>query len=128
MNNPSQQAAGKFTGIFYAQGVKANVLFFERKPANKREHLDDFVACYKPGERQARRATCPLPTPSPRHNASCRSYQILQVGCGFQRISRARKSNARRAVQGPGIFSLLDRDRSFPQNARHFWLPERNHS
>jgi type I restriction enzyme M protein len=61
------------TGIFYAQGVKANVLFFDRKPAAdkkawteklwiydlrtnqhftlkentlKRSHLDDFVACY----------------------------------------------------------------------------------
>jgi len=60
------------TGIFYAQGVKANVLFFDRKPAaetpwtrelwiydfrtNKhftlkqnplrREHLDEFVAAY----------------------------------------------------------------------------------
>jgi len=65
------------TGIFYAQGVKANVLFFDRKPAQekpwteklwiydlrtnmhftlkentlKRSDLDDFVACYfgKPG-------------------------------------------------------------------------------
>ena len=62
------------TGIFYAQGVKANVLFFDRKPASetpwikklwiydfrtnehftlktnplKREDLDDFVACYRP--------------------------------------------------------------------------------
>ncbi len=60
------------TGIFYAQGVKANVLFFDRKPASetpwttklwiydlrtnkhftlkenalKRSDLDDFVACY----------------------------------------------------------------------------------
>ncbi|HEX9782087.1 MAG TPA: N-6 DNA methylase [Opitutaceae bacterium] len=61
------------TGIFYAQGVKANVLFFERKPAAdkkawteklwiydlrtnqhftlkentlKRSDLDDFVNCY----------------------------------------------------------------------------------
>jgi type I restriction enzyme M protein len=60
------------TGIFYAQGVKANVLFFDRKPAAekpwtsklwiydlrtnkhftlkenplKREDLDDFVGCY----------------------------------------------------------------------------------
>jgi type I restriction enzyme M protein len=60
------------TGIFYAQGVKANVLFFERKPAQerpwtqklwiydlrtnlhftlkentlKRSDLDDFVNCY----------------------------------------------------------------------------------
>src|ERR1019366_7878331 len=63
------------TGIFYAQGVKANVLFFDRKPANERpwtrsvwvydlrtnmhftlkknplryEHLEDFIAAYQPG-------------------------------------------------------------------------------
>ena len=55
------------TGIFYANGVKTNVLFFEKgKPTKdiwvydyrtgikhtlvtkplKREHLDDFVNCY----------------------------------------------------------------------------------
>ena len=71
------------TGIFYAQGVKANVLFFERKPARekpwteklwiydlrtnqhftlkenplKREDLDDFVKCYAPGKRHARKET-----------------------------------------------------------------------
>ncbi len=65
------------TGIFYAQGVKANVLFFDRKPAQekpwtqklwiydlrtnlhftlkentlKRSDLDDFVACYNPKNR-----------------------------------------------------------------------------
>jgi type I restriction enzyme M protein len=69
------------TGIFYAQGVKANVLFFERKPASekpattklwiydlrtnqhftlkenplKRADLDDFVACYNPKNRHARK-------------------------------------------------------------------------
>ena len=68
------------TGIFYAQGVKANVLFFDRKVAReepwtsqlwiydlrtnqhftlkqnplRREHLDDFVAAYRPGARQTR--------------------------------------------------------------------------
>src|ERR671931_1735817 len=68
------------TGIFYAQGVKANVLFFDRKPASetpwtkelwiydvrtnqhftlkqnplRREHLDDFVAASKPGARHDR--------------------------------------------------------------------------
>jgi len=83
------------TGIFYAQGVKANVLFFERKPANekpwtqklwiydlrtnhhftlktnplKREHLDEFVACYKPGERQARKATWSEKNPTGRWRA-----------------------------------------------------------
>jgi len=71
------------TGIFYAQGVKANVLFFDRKPASetpwtktlwiydfrtnqhftlktnplKRADLDDFVACYNPGNRHERKAT-----------------------------------------------------------------------
>ena len=69
------------TGIFYAQGVKANVLFFDRKPAQekpwtqklwiydlrtnkhftlkentlKRSDLDDFVACYNPKNRHDRR-------------------------------------------------------------------------
>jgi type I restriction enzyme M protein len=68
------------TGIFYAQGVKANVLFFDRKPASetpwtrklwiydlrtnqhftlkenplKRSDLDDFVACYHPKNRHER--------------------------------------------------------------------------
>jgi type I restriction enzyme M protein len=68
------------TGIFYAQGVKANVLFFDRKPAQekqwtktlwiydlrtnkhftlkenqlKRSDLDDFVACYHAENRHQR--------------------------------------------------------------------------
>ncbi len=71
------------TGIFYAQGVKANVLFFDRKPASRaawtkelwiydlrtninftlktnplqRADLDDFVACYHPENRHQRAAT-----------------------------------------------------------------------
>ena len=71
------------TGIFYAQGVKANVLFFDRKPAQenpwtqklwiydlrtnkhftlkentlKRSDLDDFVACYNPKNRLDRQET-----------------------------------------------------------------------
>jgi type I restriction enzyme M protein len=71
------------TGLFYAQGVKANVVFFERKPASetpwtqklwiydlrtnqhftlktnslKREHLDEFVKLYNPANRHARVAT-----------------------------------------------------------------------
>ena len=71
------------TGIFYAQGVKANVVFFDRKPGAKkpwtkkvwiydlrtnkhftlktkrmtRADLNEFVGCYKPGERQKRKAT-----------------------------------------------------------------------
>ncbi len=71
------------TGIFYAQGVKANVLFFDRKPAQekpwteklwiydlrtnlhftlkentlKRSDLDDFVKCYRPSKRFERKET-----------------------------------------------------------------------
>jgi len=68
------------TGIFYAGGVKANVLFFDRKPPSEtpwtkelwiydlrtnqnftlktrqleRSDLDDFVACYNPSNRHER--------------------------------------------------------------------------
>jgi len=71
------------TGIFYAQGVKANVLFFDKKEASKdtatkkvwiydlrtnihftlkentlkEESLDDFVKCYNPDNRFDRKAT-----------------------------------------------------------------------
>jgi len=71
------------TGIFYAGGVKANVLFFDRKPPSEkpwtdrlwiydfrtnqnftlktralgRADLDDFVACYNPGNRHERTET-----------------------------------------------------------------------
>jgi type I restriction enzyme M protein len=69
------------TGIFYAQGVKANVLFFDRKPAAEkpwteklwiydlrtnqhftlkesplqRADLDEFVTCYHPENRHERK-------------------------------------------------------------------------
>jgi len=69
------------TGIFYAQGVKANVLFFDRKPASEKpwteklwiydlrtnihitlktnplkpEDLHDFITCYNPDDRHNRR-------------------------------------------------------------------------
>jgi type I restriction enzyme M protein len=71
------------TGIFYAQGVKANVLFFDRKPGReepwtrklwvydlrtnqhftlktnplKRSDLDEFVRCYHPQNRHERTPT-----------------------------------------------------------------------
>ena len=71
------------TGIFYAGGVKANVLFFDRKPPSEkpwtqklwiydfrtnqhftlktralvRADLDDFVACYNPANRHERTET-----------------------------------------------------------------------
>jgi type I restriction enzyme M protein len=68
------------TGVFYAQGVKANVLFFDRKPASEKpwtqklwiydlrtnkhytlktntlryEDLQDFIKCYNPQNRHER--------------------------------------------------------------------------
>ncbi len=71
------------TGIFYKQGVKANVIFFDKRPAGpdmktkeiwiydfrtnihftlkqnplKESDLDDFVACYNPGDRHHRTET-----------------------------------------------------------------------
>ena len=66
------------TGIFYAQGVKANVLFFSKGTATKdiwfydyrtgikhtlatnpmqRHHLDDFVECYKSDKLSSRKET-----------------------------------------------------------------------
>lgn len=71
------------TGLFYAQGVKANVIFFDKKPASetpwtkklwiydlrtnkrftlktnplKREDLAEFVQLYNPANRHTRKAT-----------------------------------------------------------------------
>jgi len=71
------------TGLFYAQGVKANVLFFDRKPASEKpwteklwiydlrtnkhftlktntlkyEDLQDFIKCYSPENRFSRQET-----------------------------------------------------------------------
>ena len=83
------------TGIFYAQGVKANVLFFDRKPASEtpwtrdlwiydlrtnmdftlktrplvRADLDEFVTCYHPENRHDRTPTWSPETPDARWRA-----------------------------------------------------------
>jgi type I restriction enzyme M protein len=83
------------TGVFYAQGVKANVLFFDRKPASetpwtkalwiydlrtnkhftlktnslKRADLDDFVACFNAANRFERKES---------ERFRCFSYEELQ--------------------------------------------------
>jgi type I restriction enzyme M protein len=80
------------TGLFYAQGVKANVLFFDKKPASqtpwtkklwiydlrtnrhftlktnplKREDLDEFVGLYKAANRNKRKETWSPETPDGR--------------------------------------------------------------
>lgn len=83
------------TGIFYAQGVKANVLFFDAKPAQekpwtsklwvydlrtnmhftlkanplRRSDLDEFVACYRPENRHQRKPTWSEKNPEGRWRA-----------------------------------------------------------
>ena len=83
------------TGIFYAQGVKANVLFFDRKPGREqawtdklwiydlrtnshftlktnrleRSHLDEFVECYHVANRFNRTSTWSEENPSGRWRA-----------------------------------------------------------
>jgi type I restriction enzyme M protein len=92
------------TGLFYAQGVKANVLFFDKKEASetpwtrklwiydlrtnkhftlktdplKCEDLDDFVACYHPKNRHDRKPTWSDKTPSGRWRAY--DYDELVAG------------------------------------------------
>jgi type I restriction enzyme M protein len=89
------------TGIFYAQGVKENVLFFDRKPASmtpwttklwiydlrtnmhftlksnplQRSDLDEFVACYHPENRHSRAATWSEENPTGRW----RSYDYADM-------------------------------------------------
>ena len=89
------------TGIFYAQGVKANVIFFDRKPASEtpwtrqlwiydlrtnqnftlktntldRADLDEFVACYNPANRHDRQPTWSEDNPQGRW----RSYSYAEL-------------------------------------------------
>jgi type I restriction enzyme M protein len=88
-------------GIFYAQGVKANVLFFDARPASEkpwtqslwiydlrtrqnfslkqnplqRADLDDFVACFNSANRQARTPTWSEANPEGRWR--CYPYDAL---------------------------------------------------
>ena len=83
------------TGIFYAQGVKANVIFFDRRPASptpateqlwiydlrtnqeftlkqnplNRSDLDEFVACYIPENRHTRQPRWSAENPTGRWRA-----------------------------------------------------------
>ena len=89
------------TGLFYAQGVKANVLFFDKRPASEtpwtqklwiydlhtnrrftlktnplqREDLDEFVQCAHPADRYQRQATWSEANPGGRWRAY--EYQEL---------------------------------------------------
>ena len=91
------------TGVFYAQNVKANVIFFDNRPASpdpqsskiwyydyrtnvhhtlKRKpltyaHLEGFVACYKPDNRDVREQTWSEETPDGRWRAYSRE-ELLQ--------------------------------------------------
>ncbi|MDR0523423.1 MAG: type I restriction-modification system subunit M [Candidatus Methanoplasma sp.] len=89
------------SGVFYAQGISANVIFFDNKPASsapqtneiwiydyrtnvhhtlkkkplKESDLDDFVKCYCPGKRHLRRETYSLENP----NGRWRKYSYQEI-------------------------------------------------
>ena len=84
------------TGIFYAQGVKANVLFFKKGETTKdvwyydyrtgikhtlatrpmlRHHLDDFVACFKADNLSQRQETYSEENP----NGRWRKYPVAEL-------------------------------------------------
>lgn len=91
------------TGIFYAQGVKANVMFLDNRPASPHPqtskvwfydyrtnvhhtlkqkpltyaHLEDFVACYNPDNRHVRAETWSEDSPDGRWRAYSRE-DLLQ--------------------------------------------------
>ena len=85
------------TGIFYANGVKANVLFFTKGSETKdiwfydyrsgikhtlatkvmqRHHLDDFVACYNANDINARKETYDVET---NPNGRWRKYSVGEI-------------------------------------------------
>lgn len=85
------------TGIFYANGVKANVLFFTKGMPTKetwyydyrtdikhtlatnpmqRHHLDDFVTCYNAGDLSARKQTYDAET---NPNGRWRKYDVEEL-------------------------------------------------
>ena len=85
------------TGIFYAQGVKANVLFFKKGEKTKdiwfydyrtgikhtlanntmeRHHLDDFVTCYNADNINARKETYNAET---NPNGRWRKYSVKEI-------------------------------------------------
>jgi len=89
------------TGLFYAQGVKANVLFFDKKPGSekpwteklwvydlrtnihftlktsplKRADLDEFVTCYNPENRHERRSRWS----EKKHNGRWRAFDYNEL-------------------------------------------------
>ncbi|MCT4578638.1 N-6 DNA methylase [Donghicola sp.] len=98
------------TGIFYAQGVKANVIFFDNRSASKEPqtspvwfydyrtnvhrtlkqkpmtyaHLEDFIACYNPANRHERTATWSEGPPDGRWRAysCCRAARPVWMCSG----------------------------------------------
>jgi type I restriction enzyme M protein len=126
------------TGVFYAQGVKANVLFFDRKPAQekpwtsklwiydlrtnmhftlkenplKRGDLDDFVACYfgtpRESTRPAKQTAGSTPHPCPLPSRG---------GEGASRYNRAESER----FKSFAYEDLLKRDKV---NLDIFWLKD----
>jgi type I restriction enzyme M protein len=123
------------TGIFYKQGVKANVLFFDKKPPSEvsatkdlwiydlrtnqrftlkerpmvRADLDDFIACYQSGRRVKREEL------SARGFASARQGQSRYLLDKRSRAGRSRSAAAARRGRSRDRRKFADGARSLPQ-------------
>jgi type I restriction enzyme M protein len=116
------------TGLFYAQGVKANVLFFDRKPASetpwtkklwiydlrtnmhftlktnslKRSDLDEFVTLYNAKNRHTRKPTWSDKTPTGRWRAYDYNDLIAR-----DKAASTSSGSATKAWKTPTIFPSL---------------------
>jgi len=136
------------TGIFYAQGVKANVLFFDRKPANEkpqteklwiydlrtnkhftlkertlqRSDLDDFVECYFGGS-----GVSPLDEKNKRQDAASTEKNVRQEGASADNKMRQDAASTRFDRKESERFKsftydeLIKRDKA---NLDIFWLKD----
>ena len=120
------------TGIFYAQGVKANVLFFDRKPASEtpwtrelwiydlrtnrrftlktspltRVDLDDFVACYNLGSPASTSGSRTLPPVQLRRSDEARQSEPRHL------LAPRREHGRLGQLTAPGSDRLRNRRRS----------------
>jgi type I restriction enzyme M protein len=126
------------TGVFYAQGVKANVLFFDRKPGReqawsdklwiydlrtnmhftlktnplKRADLDEFVRCFNPENRHDRQPTWSEDDPAGRW----RSYTYTRSSSSAIRSVSTFSGFATKASRTPPTYPT--RMRSRPRSQR----------
>ena len=84
------------TGIFYAQGVKANVLFFDKKPASEQPWTQTAVGL-RPAHQPALHAQAEPPAPSPPRRLRRRPTCPARTACRAGRVRAVEVVHLRRA-------------------------------